>query len=125
MAATDIKRGSGARAVQVTLTNTVEAEQLAYVDGFLGVTFEAGESDDVVALDREPQIVDLAIPSTLYAAVSVGDWIYFDSGEVTGHTLNDAALTDTATDNVRLMKVIKKISGTDYTIRAVLDVSEV
>lgn len=124
MAATNIDRRAMARAVQVGLTSTVAADQLAYVAGFLGLTVEAGDSGDTIALERELQIIDVAIPSALYSSVSVGDWIYFDDSEVTGHTLNDAALTATATSNQRLMKVIEKISGTDYTIRAVLDVSE-
>lgn len=124
MAATNVDRYSGADAVTVTLTATVVADQIAYASGWLGLAVEAGASGDSISLDREEQIIDVIIPSTLYGNVSVGNWIYFDSAEVTGHTLNDAALTTTATGNTRLMKVVKKLSGTTYAIRAVLDVKE-
>jgi len=97
-----IHRRSMARAVTLELDYTIEHDQLVLVDGTLGLSVDSGDSGDSVALEREPQVIDIELPSALYSTLAVGDKLYVVAANVTGHTLDDDAYTKTATGNLYL-----------------------
>jgi predicted RecA/RadA family phage recombinase len=89
-----------ARAVELTLSYGVEARQFAFVENVLGLTVASADSGETVVLEREPMMLEFEVPAALYATLAVGDKLYIDTGEVTGHDLNDAAYTKTASSNL-------------------------
>lgn len=97
-----IHRRAMARAVTLELDYTIENDQLVLVDGILGLSVDGGDSGDSVAIEREPQVIDIEVPAALYATLAVGDKLYVVAANVTGHTLNDDAYTKTATANLYL-----------------------
>jgi hypothetical protein len=94
-----IHRRSKARALELAISYGVEADQLVHVEGVVGLTVQSGTSGDTITLEREPRILEIELPSALYDTLAVGDELYLDTSEVTGHTLNDAAYTKTASSN--------------------------
>lgn len=89
MATGDTYLESDGKAVNVDLLYTVEAGEVAVVDGWLGIAGGRGDSGDSVALavdDREYQVV---VPAGL--PVSKGNIIYIEIADVTGHTPDDTA----------------------------------
>ncbi len=75
-------------ALDVDLTATVTAKQVIYVDGWLGVAVEAGESGDTVALDISAREYQFTVPTAL--SVSKGDTVFIDTAQVTGHSPDGA-----------------------------------
>jgi plastocyanin len=91
---TEVWKESDGKSIHVDLTATVVAKQVAYVDGWAGITVTGGDSGETVALNIERQEYQVEVPSGL--TVNKGDTIYLDTDEVTGHTPNDAAYTTTS-----------------------------
>lgn len=81
-------------AVNVDLLYTVEAMQLAVVDGWAGITMQAGESGDEIALELRHCERQWEVPSTL--AVAKGAIVYLEVADLTGHTPDDSAYSTTA-----------------------------
>lgn len=80
---------SDGNAVNVDLLYTVKKGQLAVVDNFMGITMEAGDSGDTIALDLSPIERQFEVPSSL--SVSKGDDVYIEIADVTGHTVDSTA----------------------------------
>lgn len=85
---------SDGAAVYVDLLYTVEGNQLAYIEGWLGVTQEAGDSGDTIAMEVSNREFQFIVPSGL--SVSKGDTVYVDTAQVTGHTVDDAGFSTSA-----------------------------
>lgn len=85
---------SDGQSVQLTLSYTVAAKQVAVISGWLGVTAAAGESGDMVALSLQQCERQFTIPSGLDPAV--GTVIYVEVADLTGHTPDDTAYSTTA-----------------------------
>lgn len=85
---------SDGKAVQVALQYTVEAEQIAYVEGWLGRTNESGDSGDYIALNVGMAEYQFTVPSLL--SVSKGDIVYVDITDLTGHIPDESAYSTTA-----------------------------
>ena len=90
----DTYKESDGKAVNVDLTATVAAKQVALVDGWLGITGQSGDSGDTITLDIEDDERQFTVPSGL--SVSRGDIVYIEVAEVTGHTINDAGYSTSA-----------------------------
>ena len=84
-----VYKESDGNGIHVTLTATVEGKQLAYVNGWAGITGESGNSGETIALDISGIERQFEVPAGL--AVNKGDKVYIDTAQVTGHTPNDAA----------------------------------
>ena len=104
MAVGDIKAlQTDGKAVDVTLSHTVTANQAAYVEGFLGFVHSDGDSGDTVAMNQDKREYQLIVPTAL--AVSKGDTIYIDVTDLTGHTPDSTAYYKAAdTNRVAFMK---------------------
>lgn len=90
-----VYKESDGKSVNVDLLYTVEAQQLIVADGWAGITVEAGESGETIALDIEMGVErQLEVPSTL--AVAKGDIVYLEIADVTGHTPDSTAYTTSA-----------------------------
>lgn len=76
-------------AADVTVTSTVNAGQLAYVEGWLGIAGSDAESGDQLALDITKRAFQLQIPTSLN--VVKGDTIYIDITDLTGHIPDSTA----------------------------------
>lgn len=99
-------KDSYGQSVTVSLTATVEgANQLVFVGGWLGFATESGDSGENVNLNIERAKWQIEVPAAFDPAV--GAEVYIDTSEVTGHTLNDAAFTTTATSNYKLGRVVE------------------
>lgn len=85
---------SDGRAVDVTLTHTVQAEDVALVEGWLGITGRSGDSGDSVALTVDAREYVFSVPTAL--AVVKGEVVYVTLASVTEHTVPDAAYSKTA-----------------------------
>lgn len=102
----DTNFDNAGRAVNVDLTYTVEAEQVAYIDGFLGLTNRSGDSGDTIALTADHQAYQFTVPTTL--AVSKGDTVYVDVTDLTGHIPDDTAYsTSSGANKVALFKALE------------------
>jgi len=94
------------RAVNVDLLYSVEAEQVAYVDGFLGITNRSGDSGDVIALTVDNQVYQFTFPAGLTAVK--GDTVYIDTAQVTGHIPDEAGYsTSPGSGLVALCKLVE------------------
>jgi hypothetical protein len=89
-----VYKESDGKSVNVTLSYSVEAQQLAVVEGWAGITFEAGESGEEIALDIAPVERQWEVPASL--SVNKGDIVYLEVADVTGHTPDDTAYSTTA-----------------------------
>lgn len=82
---------SDGNSVTVSLTAAVLANQVAYVDGWLGITSRSGSSGESVALRVEDREFQFTVPSGL--TVAKGDTVYITVATVTNHVPDDAAYT--------------------------------
>jgi hypothetical protein len=90
-----VYKESDGKAINVTLSYTVEALQVAVVESWAGITMESGDSGETIALEIQAGVErQLEVPSTL--AVAKGDIIYLTVATLTGHTPQDAAYTTSA-----------------------------
>lgn len=94
---------SDGKAVDVDLLYTVVKDSLIYVDGWLGLAGDDGDSGDQIAIiadDREYQFV---VPASL--SVSKGDIVYITVATVTGHYPDDEAYgTSAGAGNIACFK---------------------
>jgi len=103
MAVGDTWKESDGLAVNVTLSYTVTKNQVARVEGFLGIAADDGESGDEIALDISQVERQLQVPSGL--SVSKGDTIYIEVADLTGHTPDSTAYgTSSGAGKVAFMK---------------------
>jgi hypothetical protein len=94
---------SDGKAVNVALTADVIYKQVAYVEGWLGITEEAAESGDTIAMTVDEREYQWPVPNGL--TVNKGDTVYITVATVTGHTPDDAAYTTSAgAGKVKLFK---------------------
>lgn len=85
---------SDGKSVEVQLTATVVANQVAVVDGWLGVTARAGDSGDYIALTVDQREYQFVVPASL--SVAKGDVVYIEVADLTGHTPDDSAYSTTS-----------------------------
>ena len=94
MAVGDAPYYSDGKSVTLGITATVIVDQVAVIEGWLGVTNGPGDSGDSVALDISLVERQIILPAAFDPAV--GDVIYITIATITGHTPDDAAYTNTA-----------------------------
>lgn len=99
---------------EVELSYTVGKDQLAYVGGQLGITANSGNSGGTVALDVSDDIRIIQLPSD-FAGV-VGDKVFIDTADLTGHTPDDTAYAKAAGAGLILLGIL--ISDQDANDRA-------
>jgi hypothetical protein len=87
---------SDAKGVQIRILNAValEANQVVYVEGWLGITGQSGNSGDYIALRIDQREYQFTVPSGL--TVNKGDTVYVDTAQVTNHIPADAAYSTSA-----------------------------
>ena len=78
---------SQGRAVDAALLFTVDAQQVAYIDGWLGIMSRSGDSGDTVAMLTDHREYQFTVPAAL--TVAKGDTVYIDSADLTGHIPDD------------------------------------
>lgn len=94
---------SDGKAVAVTLSAAVDKDQVAYVEGWLGIANQDGESGDVITLAVDRREYQFTVPATL--SVSKGATVYVDVTDLTGHIPDDTAYYTAAdTNRVALFK---------------------
>jgi len=97
---------SAGRAVNVDLLYTVSAEDVLYVDGFLGVAAADGESGNNIALTIDHSEYQFSVPAGL--TVVKGNTVYIEVADLTGHKPDDTAYSTTAgAGKVALFKATK------------------
>ena len=110
---------NGGRSVEVDLTSTVAAHQVAYVDGWLGIAAGAGDSGDSVALIADHQAYQFTVPTAL--AVEKGDTVYVDITDLTGHLPDGTGYAKASGSNlVALFKAIEALDANDHVIGILL-----
>lgn len=103
MAVGDTYFESDGKSVDVDLLYTVTKNQVAYVDQFLGIISDDGDSGDTVSMNQDKREYQLIVPTAL--AVTKGDTIYIDVTDLTGHTPDSTAYYKaTDTNRVAFMK---------------------
>lgn len=103
MAVGDTYLESDGKGVDVDLLYTVTKNQVAYVDGFLGIILDDGDSGDTVAMNTDKREYQITVPTAL--AVAKGDTIYIDVSSLTSHTPADGDYYKAAdTGRVAFMK---------------------
>lgn len=85
---------SDGKAVNVTLTNTVEKGAVIVVEGWVGIAGSDGDSDDTIALIADDREYQFEVPSGL--AVAKGAIVYITVATITGHYPDDEAYTTSA-----------------------------
>ena len=107
------------RSVEVDLTSTVAAHQVAYVDGWLGITAAAGDSGNSIALITDRQAYQFTVPAAL--SVSKGDTVYIDTTDLTGHLPDESGYaTSSGANLVALFKAIEDKDANDNVIGILL-----
>jgi hypothetical protein len=81
---------SDGRAVAVTLSSTVEKNQVVYVQGWLGIANRDGASGATITLNVERREYQFTVPAAL--TVNKGDTVYVDVTDLTGHIPDDLEL---------------------------------
>ena len=79
---------SDGKGVQVMLSYTVAGEQVAYVEGLLGVTGKSGDSGDYISLTIDRREYQFSVPAAL--SVSKGNTVYVDVDGLAEHAPEDA-----------------------------------
>lgn len=97
----DTLRSDG-KAVEVTLSEVKAKGQVVLIDGFFGITMQAGSSGDTVAIEIAQREHELLVPNGVTAAK--GDILYLS---------NAGVITNTAEDTP-FMKVTKAKDANDY-----------
>lgn len=101
---------SDGKAVQVALTSTVAKDQVAYVEGFLGLVTMDGVSGGKTNLTIDDREYQFTVPAAL--AVAKGDVVYIDVTDLTGHTPDDSSYYKAAGSNrIRLFKATAAQDG--------------
>ena len=90
----DIHYESDGHAVTVTLSYTVEKDDLVVVSNWLGIALNDGDSGAEIALDIGQTERQFTVPSDL--AVTIGAIVYIEVADVTGHKPDDTAYGLTA-----------------------------
>ena len=109
---------SDGKSVAVTLSTSVDKNQVAYVQGWLGIANQDGVNGDVITLSVDRREYQFTVPSGL--AVSKGATVYVDVTDLTGHIPDDTAYYTTAdTDRVALFKATAAKDGNNV-VRGVL-----
>lgn len=80
---------SGGQAVNVVPIAEVDAGQIAYVDGWLGIAGGDAASGEDLALDISRREYQIQIPTSL--DVNIGDVVYIDVADLTGNTPDSTA----------------------------------
>lgn len=107
------------KSVGVTLSYTVLKNQLAVVEGWLGVSSGSGDSGDRVALQCDDRAYQFTVPSAL--AVVKGDIVYITVADLTGHVPDDTAYTKTAgAGKVALFKAMEDQDDNDVVVGKML-----
>ena len=84
---------SEGKSVQVDLSFTVAANQVAVVEGWLGITADSGDSGDTIALTNDRREYQFTVPDL---SLTKGDIVYIEVADLTGHTPDDTAYSTTA-----------------------------
>ena len=94
---------SDGKAVNVDLTATVVYHQVAVVEAWVGITEEAGDSGDTIAMTVDEREYQWPVPDGL--TVNKGDIIYVDTADLTGHTPDSTAYgTSSGAGKIKLCK---------------------
>lgn len=94
------------KSVDVTLSHTVDSDQVAYVEGFLGILVRSGDSGDAAVLNIDRRAYQFTVPSGL--SVSKGQTVYVDITDLTGHVPDDSAYSTTSGANkIALFKALE------------------
>ncbi len=94
---------SDGRAVAVTLSSTVEKNQVVYVQGWLGIANRDGANGSTITLSVERREYQFTVPAAL--TVNKGDTVYVDITDLTGHIPDDSAYyTASGANRVPLFK---------------------
>lgn len=119
----DIAEDAEGEAVTLTLTATVNAKQIAYINGWLGVTVASGASGQNIALEVCEKVYQITLPAAL-SAVAVGNIVYVTLASVTGHTPQTAAYTLTPGAGKQALCRVVEVYGADsdgnYVVAALL-----
>jgi hypothetical protein len=108
-----VHRESDGQGVDVDLLYTVVKDRVVYVDGWLGFTWEDGDSGDTIALNVEDGS-EWAIELPTAVAAVKGEEIFITVATLTGHYPDDAAFTKSAgAGKVKLGKVTKSQDAND------------
>jgi len=84
---------SDGMAVHMDLVAAVEKGQVIYVDGWVGIAADGGQSGESVALTIDQAEYQFTVPAAL--AVSKGDTVYIDTAQVTGHIPDEGGYSTT------------------------------
>lgn len=95
--------------VQVALSHTVAASDVAYVEGWLGIAAGDGDSGDTIALTISREEFQFEVPAGL--SVSKGDTVYIDTTDLTGHTPDGTGYATSSGAN--LVALFKATSAKD------------
>lgn len=94
---------SDGKSVAVTLSASVDKNQVAYAEGWLGIANQGGVSGDVITLSVDGREYQFTVPAAL--AVSKGATVYVDVTDLTGHIPDDTAYyTASGANRVALFK---------------------
>ena len=100
------------KSVEVDLTSTVNTGQLAYVDSWLGIANESGDSGDSITLSVDEREYQLTVPTAL--AVVKGEYIWIDVTDLTGHIPDSTAYYKaTGSNRVRFFKATSDQDAND------------
>ena len=119
---------SDGRSVTVDLLYTVNAKAVAYVDGWLGISVQSGDSGEAIALSVDQREYQFTIPPSLDPAK--GAIVYIDTANMDGtyqHTpardTNGYTLTPSAT-TIALCKTTTAVwddpDGTNDAVKGIL-----
>lgn len=86
-------KNSDGKSVDVQLSYTVVRDRIAYIQGWLGVTAGAGDSDDYIALRVDDQEYQVDVGSL---SISKGANLYIDTADLTGHYPDSTAFGTSA-----------------------------
>jgi hypothetical protein len=104
------------KSIDVKLSYTTPALQVALVEGWLGITVESGDSGEEVALLQDDRVYQFTVPAAL--TVAKGDTVYITIASVTGtHIPPDGAYSTTSgAGKVALFKAVEAKNPTTHVV---------
>lgn len=118
MATGDTYFDGDGKSVEVTLSYTVAKDKVAYVEGWLGIANNDGDSDDLITLSIDMRSYNFEVPTAL--AVSKGDTVWVDITDTTGHYLDGTGYAKAASSNLIRLFRAEADQDTDDMVRGVL-----
>lgn len=108
---------SDGRSIQLTPHYTIVKDQIVVIEGWLVIADRNAESGDLTAFETFQQERQLKVPTAFNPAV--GDLIYIDTADLTGHTPDNTAYSISSGAGKQVLGKVTKVKDANDIVRII------